>query len=195
MPRTEDGEFELVLGNKQLLSVFFIVVVLLGVFFTLGYVLGRNSSPIADDTARRESPVAAVTRPPGPSAMGNPALQPQDQPAQPDAESPATTHPEPQQSQSVPLKQEKPLEVPAITPSVTMPQAGATYVQVLAVPKPEAEVLVEVLGKKGLRAIIAPGPNDRLFRVLVGPVTDEEVPNVRTSLAEAGFKGAFPRKY
>jgi len=43
MPRNEDGEMELVLGNKQLLSVLFILVVLLGVFFTMGYVVGRNN--------------------------------------------------------------------------------------------------------------------------------------------------------
>ena len=43
MPKNEDGEFELILGNRQLLSVFFIVVVLLGVFFTMGYIVGRNS--------------------------------------------------------------------------------------------------------------------------------------------------------
>src|SRR3954452_21067648 len=43
MPRNDDGEFELILGNKQLLSVFFIVVILLGVFFTMGYIVGRNS--------------------------------------------------------------------------------------------------------------------------------------------------------
>lgn len=43
MPRTEDGEMELVLGNKQLLSVLFILVVLLGVFFTMGYIVGRNN--------------------------------------------------------------------------------------------------------------------------------------------------------
>ena len=36
MPKNEDGEFELILANRQLLSVFFIVVVLLGVFFTMG---------------------------------------------------------------------------------------------------------------------------------------------------------------
>jgi cell division protein FtsN len=42
MPRNEDGDFELVLGNRQLLSVFFILVVLLGIFFTMGYILGRN---------------------------------------------------------------------------------------------------------------------------------------------------------
>src|SRR5260221_4456118 len=43
MPRNEDGEMELVLGNRQLLSVLFILVVLLGVFFTMGYIVGRNN--------------------------------------------------------------------------------------------------------------------------------------------------------
>ena len=69
MPRNDasemDGsEFELVLGNKQLLSVFFIVVILLGIFFTMGYVVGRNSSPV--DTARRTD---AYERQNAPSAV------------------------------------------------------------------------------------------------------------------------------
>src|SRR6476646_2901543 len=56
MPRneasdSEANEFEMVLGNKQLLSVFFVVVILLGIFFTMGYVVGRNSAPV--DVARR----------------------------------------------------------------------------------------------------------------------------------------------
>ena len=51
MPRNDEGEFELILGNKQLLSVFFIVIILLGVFFTMGYIVGRNSGP--PDTAKR----------------------------------------------------------------------------------------------------------------------------------------------
>ena len=42
MPRNDDGEFELILGNRQLMSVFFIVVILLGVFFAMGYIVGRN---------------------------------------------------------------------------------------------------------------------------------------------------------
>ena len=54
MPKNEDGEFELILGNRQLLSVFFIVVILLGVFFTMGYIVGRNSAPvIATDIPRK----------------------------------------------------------------------------------------------------------------------------------------------
>jgi outer membrane biosynthesis protein TonB len=50
MPRNEDGEMELVLGNRQLLSVLFILVVLLGVFFTMGYIVGRNNP--SDNTVR-----------------------------------------------------------------------------------------------------------------------------------------------
>jgi hypothetical protein len=46
VPRNDDGEFELILGNRQLMSVFFIVLILLGVFFALGYIVGRNASPV-----------------------------------------------------------------------------------------------------------------------------------------------------
>jgi cell division septation protein DedD len=45
MPTNEEGEFELVLGNKQLLSVFFLVVLLLAVFFSMGYLAGRYTAP------------------------------------------------------------------------------------------------------------------------------------------------------
>ena len=47
-----------------MLSVFFIVVVLLGVFFTMGYIVGRNSAPV--DTARKGD---AYERGDAPSAM------------------------------------------------------------------------------------------------------------------------------
>ena len=56
MPKNEDGEFELILGNRQLLSVFFIVVVLLGVFFTMGYIVGRNSRRSAAEVASVHKP-------------------------------------------------------------------------------------------------------------------------------------------
>ena len=47
MKNNETGEFELVLGNRQLLSGFFIVVLLFGVAFAMGYIVGRNSAPSA----------------------------------------------------------------------------------------------------------------------------------------------------
>ncbi len=63
MPTNEDGEFELILGNRQMMSVFFIVVILLGVFFTMGYIVGRNSSPVATaevNPARKSEPKPLV---------------------------------------------------------------------------------------------------------------------------------------
>src|SRR3954452_16147674 len=44
-----DHETEIVLGNKQLFSLLFVVFVLLGVFFAMGYVMGRSTLPV--DTA------------------------------------------------------------------------------------------------------------------------------------------------
>jgi hypothetical protein len=37
MAKNEEGEFELVVGNKQLLSIVFLMMVLFGVVFTMGY--------------------------------------------------------------------------------------------------------------------------------------------------------------
>ena len=56
LARTDEGEFELILGNRQLISVFLIVVILLGVFFSMGYIVGRNSAPLSPQcTARRQT--------------------------------------------------------------------------------------------------------------------------------------------
>ncbi|MBC7925317.1 MAG: SPOR domain-containing protein, partial [Bryobacteraceae bacterium] len=72
---------------------------------------------------------------------------------------------------------------------------GQTWLQVSAVGRPEAELLVDVLVKKGFRAIIAPGPSEKLFRVLVGPARDDaEVVRTRTELEQSGFR-PIPRRY
>ena len=64
MPKNDEGEFELVLGNKQLLSVFFIVVVLLGVFFAMGYIAGRNTVPGTKEVATSQ-PIIVEAGPAG----------------------------------------------------------------------------------------------------------------------------------
>jgi hypothetical protein len=69
--KNEDGEFELILGNRQLLSVFFIVVILLGVFFTMGYIVGRNSAPVMS----AEVASASKTQPP-PLVVESPVPRP-----------------------------------------------------------------------------------------------------------------------
>jgi cell division protein FtsN len=93
MPTNEEGEFELVLGNKQLLSVFFIVVVLLGVFFTMGYIVGRNMSPAGGpQMAGNVESNPLVVEPAGPGAPPSPLPGPIEKPSPlPPANPPATS--------------------------------------------------------------------------------------------------------
>jgi cell division septation protein DedD len=190
---TEDQqrEFELVLGNKQLFVVLLIVVVLLGLFFAMGYVMGRSSVPTEVGT-RKAEPARAE----GSEAARRPAV---DTPA-PVSATPAVapssgsggSYPLPTPPANPPAPS-KPLEVAPV--SVAEPAPGTVYLQVSAVAKPEAELLVEVLVRKGFKAMIAPGPNDKVFRVLVGPARDQaELGKMKGDLEQSGFK-SMVRKY
>ena len=207
MPRTEDGEFELVLGNKQLLSVFFIMVVLLGVFFMMGYIAGRNSAPasavaknadaskpIVVDSSQRTSPMPDNGAPAGqpsqqPAADTGTSTQPVAPPApqeQPSTEAaPAEAPPAPKVA---PPKQAASAELSG-APRVGEPEAGVAYLQVVATARPEAEVIAGTLAKRGYKAQLAPAPTSGIFRVLVGPLKDaSEIASTRADLEKAGFK-------
>jgi cell division septation protein DedD len=197
-----DREFEIVLGNKQLFSLLFIVFVLLGVFFAMGYLMGRNTLPVDTAAAGSKAPASALSDYPGsgrPSAVA-PSVE-TSSPTQP------TTSPEPSASTRSAPVETSPTPVPAVerskpvaepTPSsltVVEPKVGQTFLQVSAITRPEAELLVEVLQKKGFKAILAPGPKENIFRVLVGPEKDDtEMAKTRTALETSGFK-PIPRRY
>jgi cell division protein FtsN len=191
MSRNESGtseasEFELVLGNKQLLSVFFIVVVLLGVFFTMGYIVGRNSAPV--DAASRKTDV--YDRGNAPSAVPTSAKAPVTITEQPTAassnETTAVEAPAAKVETPAPATS-KPIEIPAV--SAPQPQAGRTYLQVVSVARPQADALAEVLAKRGFRAFVAPGPNEKTFRVLVGPAADiDDASKIKSDLEAVGMK-------
>ena len=70
-----------------------------------------------------------------------------------------------------------------------------TYLQVAAVGKPEADLVSEVLGKKGFKAyVLAVEGKPDLYRVVVGPVkAGAEQSRTMDDLKSAGFK-PFPRK-
>jgi cell division septation protein DedD len=200
MPRNDDGEFELILGNKQLLSVFFIVIILLGVFFTMGYIVGRNSGP--GDTAKKNGAGDAVTPARTDAQSSMPAattptptvVEPVTR--EPITREPVTPTPAPVAETPKPAPAKAPIEVTAVNSSVTEPIPGQIYIQVLAVARPEAEVLADVLAKKGFRSMVAPGPNDKIFRVLVGPAKDaSDAGKLKGDLEQAGFKLAFPKKF
>jgi cell division septation protein DedD len=218
LPKNDEGEFELVLGNRQLISVFVIVVVLLGVFFSMGYIVGRNSSQGAVETAHNDRP-----KPDADSSDGSSAAPSADAPAPSDnsatssaadsapapppeattpaqSEAPASTPAKPQPSVA---REAKPKPSPAPPPSSAPVHAaaagepsGGEYWQVVATARPDAEIIAEALGKKGFHVVLAPAPKDGIFRVLVGPLPNASTQaSTRTNLESAGFKNPILRKY
>lgn len=224
MPTNEEGEFELVLGNRQLISVFVIVVVLLGVFFSMGYIVGRNSSQGAVETARNDrpkpdtdstdgssapssadatSPDAAPSSATSAAADSAPATPPESTtPAQSEAPSPAPPKPQPsvtKETRSKPSPAPPPAPAPSSAPvhaAGAGEPAGGAYWQVVATARPDAEIIAEALGKKGFHVVLAPAPKDGIFRVLVGPLPNASTQaSTRTNLESAGFKNPILRKY
>ena len=54
------------------------------------------------------------------------------------------------------------------------PKNGSVYIQIGAVEKGIAVVLAEGLRKRGFQSFVAPGPNEKIFRVLIGPLPDPD---------------------
>jgi cell division protein FtsN len=189
MARNQDGEFEVLLGNKQLLSIFFIVVILLGVFFTMGYVLGRNAA--SPDTATAAArPTSEAQRTPAGSVSAFP-----DEPIPTPAPPPSEAAPAVAERQPGPPAAAQPKRTVPPPLAELEPVSGKTYLQVAAVKRPEAEVVADVLKKKGFPSMISPHPTEPVFRVLVGPVADADaIARMREGLEAAGFK-SLVRKY
>ncbi len=206
MPRNDEGEYELILDNKKLLSIFFVVVVLLGVGFTLGFVLGRSSGPgmtesVAEKLAAKaadpgpsSSPLANSTKPdPAPTAL--PPVVTEPTPGRSTeavttraAEKEATPEPAPPKA-----KKESPASVPYRTGA---PPAGSTFIQVASVSRSDAEMEATTLAEKGYPTWVAAGDKEDVFRVLVGPFTDTAgLSKAKASLEQLGFKRAFKKEY
>jgi cell division septation protein DedD len=214
LARNDEGEFELVLGNRQLISVFLIVVILLGVFFSMGYIVGRNSSPTGGAEVAKNGGARATSEPPADTPpASSPAPSPQASAPPPETKAAApervTTHavqppaeaPTPPKPTPVsPVKEKKspapPLPARSERAPVTGEPPAGDYWQVVATARPDAEIVAEALTKKGLHAIVAPAPREGIFRVLVGPLSDSATQaQTRTQLEAAGFKNPIVRKY
>ena len=197
-----DGEYELVLGNRQLLSAFFIVVILFGVFFTMGYVVGRNSAPASAATSLPSTTVASSPRPEAasPPPTPQPATPP---PAQEETKGPRRVETKPVETPEKPPKKEATQEsVARLAPPpakkaaplahggvvAVNPGPGNMYLQVAAAAQPQAGVVVDTLKQTGFPAILAQGPNATLFRVMVGPFADAAaLGKAKADLESAGF--------
>jgi hypothetical protein len=83
----------------------------------------------------------------------------------------------------------------APAPRSGKPVPGDTYLQMAAVDRGMAEVLVEVLRRRGFQAVVASGPTEDIFRVLVGPIEGAAtLARVKADLQTAGFT-SFARKH
>ena len=203
MRNNETGEFELVVGNKQLLSGFFIVVLLFAVAFAMGYVVGQNT--------QRPAKLASEGGPAGnaASSAANSAADSRPQPAspvtpvpvsstppdaatgqQPDSSPQPTTQPTTQPAQgSQPVAGERVAAAPAptgiVAPSELPP---GSFWQVLAVKPEVAEAIRQTLKDKGFQVALTPGTSN-LTRVLVGPYNDTpSLGRAKTALETAGFQ-------
>ena len=141
-----DGERELVLGNKQLLGIFFVATLLCGVFFAMGYVVGGNSAkssaaaaaegtatpvsegkreePQAQSTASQPTMDTAANSPyggPGDTGSALPTAEPRvtDNPAAAGAQPPVAPPP-------APVQQPAPVATTAKTAPASTPTPGDT---------------------------------------------------------------------
>ena len=184
---------EITLSTGKLLGVFFFLVILCGVFFTMGYMLGKSTGSGGHNEIVGAVPVSGS--PAGKPAAGNKAAQSQPQNSSaatnsvgadtssaktPDAQNnqPASSSKSPDQSSS---------QSGANNAANASP--GSFMVQVAAVSKQEdAEILKAALQKKQYPVFIATSAGDPLFHVQVGPFTDrKDAEAMKTRLAADGY--------
>lgn len=177
--------------SRVLLTIFFVGVVLCGVFFALGYVIGNNSAkqplvsavpaesgstvsegkrtePGAEGASGESTPVPSAEpqiRDNVASAGAHPATGTATEPAPP-APAPA---PAPVAAQPVAPPATPPPPVTRTGVEVSTPEAGASYLQVAALTRPAADTLVKTFRDHALPAILTASSKPDVFRVMVGP--------------------------
>ena len=184
-----DKEFELVLGNKLILSAFFLIVVLFAVFFSLGYSVGHsrgqseretiseikaveepNGRVRLPDTLLEQAPASETFRS---EASERPATEPPAENRRPSADNgaaqKASPFPAPENPTTTPRRK-------ATTTSVVGEAAvRGIHLQVSASRvRADARMMVEELRAKRYPVVLYDGAGDGWFRVLVGPFSDVE---------------------
>jgi cell division protein FtsN len=230
MSRTVEGETEILLGNKHLLGIFFLLAVLVGVAFVGGYMLGHGSfdkRSTTDSLAQNAAPpstggVQTKAVNPAPDAAGSPSAVAPPEPAsapqkaaakqpsgarearpQPDKSAEKTADaqfaPLPSDTAAAPARQTDPAQPTTVRRSNELytPEPGQRFLQVAAEGRDSAENVASVLSQAGLPAhVVAKPGDDKLFRVLVGPIKDNnDLTAKREALTKKGFTKVIPRTF
>jgi DedD protein len=203
--RGQRGGGDRVLESRHLVGLFLGVVLLCGVFFTLGYVMGRNQfgGPVhAEEIRTRETPSptssAAKSKQSNPapsSASGEWDFYGKSSPKNP-AEIPAVATRNGGTS-SAPDAKTKP--VASTTPSARFqpPKMGksAIVLQVSALTRQsDALAMADAIQQKGFPSFVVTPTTDNFYRVQVGPYADEKSADAsKRALEQAGFKSIIKR--
>jgi DedD protein len=186
-----DQDTEITLGTGKMLGLFFALVIVCGVFFAVGFSLGRRSTPAVPGPTISEaaSPPAVtkalVVKNSSPSSSNDFGFY--------KAVEQKTADTQLSQPESSPGAQaaQSQTQAPPDLSKAAEPANGAAYqVQVAAVSRQEdAEALVEALKKKDYSAFLAASSsNDKLFHVQIGPFADlKDAENMRKRLVADGY--------
>jgi len=196
------------------IGLFLVIMLLSGVFFTLGYVMGRNqydgevraaTNPrtMADPSvsARTEVPPKHSKNGPAPDALTDTAASPNsdwefyhagEAKKTEDRLKPATTAPAAKTLTAVAKggTPAKPALASSKTSSTPLIPGGSYTLQVAAVTK-EADALdlAARLQKQKFPAFVVPAQTDKYYRVQVGPYPDQKSADIaKKGLDGAGFK-------
>jgi cell division septation protein DedD len=188
---------EITLSTGKLLGIFFALAIICGVFFTMGYLLGKSNS----SGGRTEIVATVPSSSAGKPYAGNKTPEAVTQTCPPGSPNCAAASTSEASSTSKPADQQPTVQQPSgnktsdqsTTPSAsTDGKSGAAssfMVQVAAVSKQEdAEILVTALRKKQYPVFIANAAGDPLFHVQVGPFSDrKDAEAMRTRLSGDGY--------
>lgn len=186
--RSDDG-FELVLSNRQLLSLFFVVVIFFAGFFSVGYFVGyghAQGTRVAPEMVEAPSPAPVREEVPVPRAVEEPAVVAErPAPAAPvRREKPKPTPPVQQSAPSLPVPRQvsapvetkaAPRTAPVPRPATAAMNTNAYNVQVSAVRvADDATILSNRLRDRGYPTHVAAGAGDGWHRIMVGPFASRE---------------------
>jgi hypothetical protein len=217
--REKKGGGDFVLESRHLVGLFFLLVVIFGVVFTLGYLLGRSQYDAAlrtalDKTAQADQTKAAPVSQPKVNSEKPPKENEDAPPPQHGSDWDFYHSAEPKKGEdhlqspakviaampAVPkiprasVKPAKPAKMPASSNGQLIPK-GAIMLQVAAVTSQgDALALAQALQQKKLPAFVIPPGADNYYRVQVGPYSDPKTASaVQHNLEANGFKSIVKR--
>ncbi|MGO9591246.1 MAG: SPOR domain-containing protein [Candidatus Acidiferrales bacterium] len=206
------GGADRVLESRHLVGLFLGVVLLCGVFFTLGYVMGKTqygglvhaAEALSRTTPERAAVKPVPAQPAGDAAPANgewdfyskndnaDRLQPAAKPAASVAHdggtpaAPVTTMPSAQAAKAVPASER--IQTPRMSKnSVVLQVAALTH-------QGDALAMADALQQKRFPAFVVAPTSDKFYRVQVGPYADAKAAeSEKGALDRAGFKAIIKR--